>query len=291
VRLENATGTPEREVLIDSRTVTPEYFATLGIPLIAGRTFTDHDDARSPAVAVIDERLAHATWPGEPVVGKRFRGPPTGGWVTIIGVVGHVRTAGVEVDPQPQVYWTLRQWVQNRATLAVRSDLESRALFPAVVKAIRSVDSEQSVFDTRSMQEIVDRSLAQRRVTTTLMVGFGGIALLLAAVGIYGVVAYGVTQRLREFGIRVALGATRREVTRLVVWQGTSMAIAGSAVGLLLALAALGLMSNLVYGVAPRDVTSILGATMALMLVAGLASYFPARRAAAVDPAVALRAE
>jgi putative ABC transport system permease protein len=291
VRLENAPGTSEREVLIDSRTVTPEYFATLGIPLIAGRTFTDHDDASSPAVAVIDERLARATWPGEPIVGKRFRGPPTGGWVTIIGVVGHVRTAGVEVDPQPQVYWTSRQWVQNRATLAVRSNLESRALFPAVVKAIRSVDSDQSVFDTRSMQEIVDRSLAQRRVTTTLMVGFGGIALLLAAVGIYGVVAYSVTQRLREFGIRVALGATRREVTRLVVWQGTSTAIAGSAIGLVLAIAAAGVMRNLVYGVAPRDVASILGATMLLMLVAIVASVIPARRAAAVDAAVTLRAE
>jgi len=120
---------------------------------------------------------------------------------------------------------------------------------------------------------------------------FGGIALLLAAVGIYGVVAYSVTQRLREFGIRVALGATRREVTRLVVWQGTSMAIAGSAVGLLLALAAAGIMSNLVYGIAPRDVASILGATMLLMLVASVASFIPARRAAAVDPAVTLRAE
>jgi len=291
VRFKNALGASEREVLIDSRTVTPEYFATLGIPIIAGRTFTDHDDASSPAVAVIDERLARATWPGEPVVGKRFRGPPTGDWVTIIGVVGHVRTAGVEVDPQPQVYWTSRQWVQNRATLAVRSDLESRALFPAVVKAIRSVDRDQSVFDARSMQEIVDRSLAQRRLTTTLMVGFGGIALLLAAVGIYGVVAYGVTQRLREFGIRVALGATRREVTRFVVWQGTSMAIVGSVVGVLLVLAAAGIMSNLVYGVAPRDVASILGATIMLMLVATVASFIPARRAAAVDPAVTLRAE
>jgi ABC-type antimicrobial peptide transport system permease subunit len=123
------------------------------------------------------------------------------------------------------------------------------------------------------------------------MAGFSGLALLLAAVGIYGVVAYGVTQRLREFGIRVALGATRREVTRLVVWQGTSMAVAGAAVGLILAIAAAGVMSNLVYGVAPRDVASICGATALLILVAGVASYIPARRAAAVDPGVTLRAE
>jgi ABC-type antimicrobial peptide transport system permease subunit len=141
------------------------------------------------------------------------------------------------------------------------------------------------------MTQIIDRSQARRRLTTMLMVGFGGVALLLAAVGIYGVVAYGVTQRMREFGIRVALGATRHGITRLVVWQGTSMATAGSAVGLMFAIAAAGVMSNLVYEVAPRDVASISGATALLMLVAGVASYIPARWAATVDPGVTLRAE
>ncbi|MGH9888410.1 MAG: FtsX-like permease family protein, partial [bacterium] len=180
---------------------------------------------------------------------------------------------------------------QNRAVLAVRARADARALSASVSKAIRSVDAEQSLYDLRTMPEIVDRSLAQRRVTTLLMVGFGSIALLLAAVGIYGVVAYGVTQRMREFGIRVALGATRGEVTRLVVWQGTSMAVVGSVVGLVLALLAAGGMSNLVYGVAPRDATSVIVATIVLMAVAGLASYVPSRRAATVDPAVTLRAE
>jgi ABC-type antimicrobial peptide transport system permease subunit len=175
--------------------------------------------------------------------------------------------------------------------LAMRSELEPTALVAPVIRAIRSVDSEQSVYNVRTMAEIVDRSLAQRRLTTFLMAGFSGLALSLAAVGIYGVVAYGVTQRLREFGIRIALGATRREVTRLVVWQGTSMALVGSAIGLVLAIAAAGVMSNLVFGVAPTDAASIVGATALLMLVAAAASYIPARRAAAVDPAVTLRAE
>jgi ABC-type antimicrobial peptide transport system permease subunit len=141
------------------------------------------------------------------------------------------------------------------------------------------------------MTAIIDRSLAQRQLTTLLMASFGGVALLLAAVGIYGVVAYGVTQRLREFGIRVALGATGRDVTRLVIWNGTSMAVAGSVVGLVLAIALAGVMSNLVYGVAPRDVASLLGSAALLMSVAALASYIPARRAAAADPGVTLRAE
>jgi putative ABC transport system permease protein len=293
VHFENASSTTDELTNVDTRTVTPEYFATLGIRLIAGRGFTERDDANAPAVAIVDERVARTIWPGEEAVGKRFREPPWRGyqWVNVIGVVAHVRTTGLEVDPLPQIYWSYRQWTQDRMVLAVQSELESEALVAPVVKAIRSVDAQQSVFDVQTMTRIIDRSLARRRLTTTLMVGFGGLALLLAAVGIYGVVAYGVTQRMREFGIRVALGATHRQVTRLVVWQGTSMAIAGSAVGLVLAIAAAGVMRSLVYEVAPRDVASILGTTALLMIVAGVASYAPARRAAAVDPGVTLRSD
>jgi predicted permease len=291
VHFEHATGLREESSDVDSRTVTPDYFATLGIPLLSGRLLTDHDDATSPGVVVVDDRVARTYWPGESAIGKRVRGPGDQRVATIVGVVAHVRTAGHTVDPRPQVYWPHRQWVQNRAVLAVRSAVEPRTLFAPVIEAIRSVDPEQSVFDVRTMPEIVDRSLAQRRLTTTLLVGFGGVALLLAAVGIYGVVAYGVTQRMREFGIRVALGATRREVTGLVVWQGTAMAIAGSVVGVALAVAAAGVMRTLVYGVAPRDVASLVGATALLMACAALASYIPARRAAAVDPGITLRAE
>jgi putative ABC transport system permease protein len=288
----DATGTTDELTNVDTRTVSPDYFATLGIKLIVGRGFTDHDDAASPLVAIVDNRVARTIWPGQAALGKRIRSPD-GREASVVGVVAHVRTIGLEVDPEPQVYWSYRQWTQNRMVLAVRSETASglTALIAPVTKAIRSVDSDQSVYDVRTMTQIVDRSLAQRRLTTTLMVGFSAIALLLAAVGIYGVVAYGVTQRIREFGIRVALGATRREVSRLVVWQGTSMALVGSAVGLVLAIGAAGIMSNLVYGVAPRDAASILGATTLLLLVASAASLIPARRAAGVDPAVTLRAE
>lgn len=293
VHFENASGTADELTNVDTRTVTPEYFATLGIRLIAGRGFTEHDDANAPEVAIVDERLTRTIWPGESAIGKRFREPEWRGgqWVNVIGVVAHVRTAGLEIDPLPQVYWSYRQWTQDRMVLAVRSEVESESLVSQVIAAIRSVDADQSVYDVRTMTEIIDRSQARRRLTTMLMVGFGGISLLLAAVGIYGVVAYGVTLRKREFGIRVAIGATRREVTRLVVWQGTSMAIVGSAVGLVLAIAAAGVTRSLVYEVAPRDVWSMLGATALLILVAGVASYTPARRAATVDPGVTLRSE
>jgi putative ABC transport system permease protein len=280
---------------VDSRSATPDYFSVLGIRLAAGRAFTERDDADAPRVAIVDERLARTMWPGEPAVGKRFREPPwRGGQVgTVVGVVTHVRTTGVEVDPLPQVYWSYRQWTQDRMVLAVgvRGDPAPASVMAAVVRAIRSVDPEQSVFNVQSMQDVVARSLMQRRLTTLLMSGFSGVALLLAAVGIYGVVAYGVAQRLREFGIRTALGATRGEITRLVVRQGTLVAILGSAVGLVVAVAAGGAMSHLVYEVPPRDALSIVIATMVLMVVAGVASYVPARRAAAVDPGMTLRAE
>jgi len=175
--------------------------------------------------------------------------------------------------------------------LAVQTSIDSRSIFAPVIKAVRAVDPDQSVYEVRTLDEIIDRAQAQRRLTTVLLVGFGGVALLLAAVGIYGVVAYGVTQRMREFGIRVALGASSRQVTGLVVWQGASMALAGSAVGLVLAIATARVMSSLVYGVAPTDLISILGATALVLLVAALASYGPARRAAGVEPGVTMRAE
>jgi len=293
VHIDHPTARPNELTNVDTRTVTPDYFKTMGIPLRAGRGFTEQDDANAPLVAVIDERLAAAIWPGESPIGKRLREPPWRGerWFRVIGIVRHVRTIGLDVDPLPQVYWNYRQWPQDRMVLAVQSAAESGVPTLPVIKAIQSVDAEQSVYDVRTMDQIVDASLASRRLAMRLMATFSALALLLAAVGIYGVVAYGVTQRMREFGIRVALGATAGEVTRLAAWQGTSSALAGALVGLVLAIGAAGAMSNLVFGVAPRDVTSIIGATALLLVVALVASYVPARQAGEVDPGITLRTE
>ena len=290
INYENPAGAMEHEVEVDTRTVTPDYFATLGIPLIAGRTFTDRDDGAAPGVVVVDERIAKSIWPGESPIGKRIR--RAGGSIfTVVGVVGHVRSTSVEADLRAQVYWSMKQWVQNRAVLAVRTELAARSLFPAIVDAIHSVDPDQAVYNLRTMDDIISRSLAQRRITTVLMVAFGVISLVLAAVGIYGVVAFGVSQRMREFGIRLALGASSGTVTGLVVRQGVSMAVAGSVAGVLLAFATASLLVNMVFGVSPMNATSFAVSTGVLLLVSGLASYLPARRAAAADPSVTLRSE
>jgi putative ABC transport system permease protein len=293
VYFQNPTTKVLEQSNVDSRTVGTGYFATLGIALIAGRDFTDGDDAHAPRVAIVDDRVARSMWPGESPVGKRFREPPWRGgeWVTVIGVVAHVHTASFESDPLPQVYWSYRQWTQDRMVLAVRSRIDEASLLPSVTRAIHSVDPEQSVYDVNTMATLVDHALAQRWLTTILIAGFAAFALVLAAVGLYGVVAFDVAHRLRELGIRVALGATPSDIVRLVVRSGTAMAAVGAAAGLVLAVIAAGVMRAMVYGVAPRDAVSLGAATCSLVIVAVFASYLPARRAARVDPATALRTE
>jgi putative ABC transport system permease protein len=280
------------EAIVDWRTVTPGYFDALGIPLREGRVFTDHDTETAPPVGVIDEQIARATWPGESALGKRFRIPVASfPWVEIVGVVGHVRHDGLDVDPRPQVYWNYRQRAQDRMVLVVRGRQDARALVPAVLQAIRAVDPEQAAYDVRPMDQVLERSLAQRWLNTVLLGAFGGIALLLASVGVYGVVAFGVTRRLREFGIRMALGAERSQVTRLVLGRAVLLAAGGTVLGLFAAAVLAGAMQSLVFGVAPRDGLSFAAASAVLLAVALLASYLPARRAASVDPMVTLRCE
>ena len=293
IHFEHSTGVPDELTNVDSRTVTPDYFKTMGIALVAGRGFTEQDDAGAPRVLIVDDRVARTMWPGESPIGKRLRDPPWRGgqWYTVVGVVRHVHTMGLDVDPLPQVYWSYRQWVQDRMVLAVRTTTESGVSVPSVLRAIRGVDREQSVYDVQTMRAIVDESTAPHRLALELMAAFGAFALVLAAVGIYGVVAYGTTQRMREFGLRVALGATGAEITRLAAWQGASSALAGIAIGLTLAICAAGALNHLVFGVAPLDVVSMLSATALLLLVALVASYVPARQAAAVDPGITLKGE
>jgi putative ABC transport system permease protein len=275
---------------VQTRTVSPGYFKAIGIPIKAGRSFTRRDGTDAPRVAIIDERLAQQFWPGASPIGRRVR---EGGdeWSTIVGVVGHIKHLGLDDDSDPQVYWNYPQRTQDRLALVVRTPGTPSALTPSIAAAVREVDPEQPIYDARTLEAVVDRSLGQRWLQTVLLAIFAGVALLLASVGAYGVIAYGVGQRAREFGIRMALGAERRRVIGLVLRRGVALFALGALVGLALAGATVRVLSSLVYAVAPNDMLSFAFATVVLFVVSMGACYVPARRASRVDPSIALRAE
>jgi len=276
----------------DIRPVTPDYFRALQIPLMRGRAFGEADGENAPPVGIIDERAATAVFHGANPIGRRFRpAVPGQPWRTIVGVVGHLRHERLDEDGRPQVYWSYKQFTQDREALVVRTDSDPAALAQSIAAAIRSVDPEQPIYDARTLDAVVDRSLAQRRLQTTLVSAFAGMALLLASIGVYGVIAYGVGQRTREFGIRLALGARRAEIVAVVMRRGAALFAAGAVVGLVAAAAGAQVLATMLFEVSPFDLSSFAVATLILLAVALAACGLPARRAAAIDPSVALRAE
>jgi putative ABC transport system permease protein len=276
----------------DWRVVTPDYFRTLDIPIVSGRPFSNADDDKAPLVGIIDERLARAAWPDRRVIGRRFRAGYAGApWITIIGVVGHIRHDSLETDMRPQVYWNYLQRGQDRMALVVKTRGEPAALAQSIAAVIRSVDPEQPVYDVRPLTAVIDRSLARRWLQTTLLAVFAGLALLLATIGVYGVIAYGVSQRLREFGIRLALGARRQDIVHMVVARGARMTLIGVGLGLIGAVIAARVIATLLFGVGAWDLISFAAAAIGLHGVAMIACYLPARKAARIDPTSALRTE
>ncbi len=276
----------------DWRVVTPDYFRTLNIPIVSGRSFTNADDDKAPLVGIIDERLANAGWPGRSVIGRRFRAAYAGApWITIIGVVGHIRHDSLETDVRPQVYWNYLQRGQDRMALVVKTRGEPVAFTQSIGAVIRSIDPDQPVYDVRPLEAVIDRSLARRWLQTTLLAVFAGLALLLATIGVYGVIAYGVGQRLREFGIRLALGARRQDIVNIVVARGARMTLLGVVLGLIGAVIAARVIATLLFGVGALDVISFAAAGIVLNGVALFACYLPARKAARIDPTSALRTE
>ena len=282
---------------LDARVVTPGYFRTMGIPVIEGRDFDERDAETAPPVGIIDERVARLMWPGESAIGKRFRFSVrmTPGqvfpWVEIVGVVGHIKHDGIDVDPRAQVYWPYQQRAQDRMALVVRASRNVAALTASVIAGIHDVDPDQPVFDVRTMDEWVTRSLSQRWMNMTLVGSFAVASLLLCSIGVYGAIAFAVARQRREFGIRLALGASRRGIATSVVTRGLVLSGIGIGAGLVLAIAMSRSMSSLLFGVNANDTASLAASILAIFIVALLASYLPARRAAAVDPAVTLRAE
>jgi len=277
---------------VDLRTASPDYFRVMGIPLVAGRLFTDADTADTTPVGIVDERLASTVWPGENPIGRRFRAQRDDApWVTIVGVVGHIKHDGLTIDPRPQVYWNYQQWPMDRQVIVARGDGDADALARAIIAQVRAHDPDQPVYDVRAMSAVVARTLAEPWLMTAVLAAFAVVSLLLASIGVYGVVAYGVRQRAREFGIRMALGAARRDVLLLVVRRGLALVGWGFGIGVICAVVATQALEKLLYGVSGTDWVSFAVAAGVLGMTALVATLLPARRAIALDPTTVLSAD
>jgi putative ABC transport system permease protein len=269
------------------------YLPTLGVRLLEGRVFDRRDRAEAAPVLVVNESFARRYWPGESALGHRVTVDfPAPVWRTIVGVVADVRERGYEPDMKPTIYAPAQQQsLWHTSELIVRAQGDPLSLVPAVRRIIGDVDAAQPVSGIRTMEEILDGAVADRRQQMTLLGTFAGLALLLASIGIYGVLSYAVTQRRREIGLRMALGASAVSVVRMVVGRGMLLTGIGLAIGLTASWALTRLMKTLLYGLAPTDAVALTGASALLAAVALLASWIPARRASRVDPILALREE
>jgi putative ABC transport system permease protein len=278
------------------------YFETVGIPLLEGRTFERRDHEEVSGAVVISKSLAERHWPGQSVIGRRLvPGLPDssgGKWYSIVGVVDDVRDDGLEQDPTPMIYYPLvgfggkyDDWSIRTMSVVMRTDSEPSSLSGPAREAIWALDPRLPLISIRTGEAIVSRSMARTSYTMILLGIAAGVALFLGSIGIYGVVSYIVSQRTREIGVRMALGAARRDVSRMVVRQGLTMALVGVAAGVALAIAATRWIATLLYGVSETDPLTFVAVSMALLAVTALASYLPARRAASVSPLRSLRYE
>ncbi len=285
----------------DIRFVTGGYFTSLGIPILKGRLFTDDDRLGSEAVAVIDENLAHEYWPNQDPIGKRIRNNEKDPWSSIVGVVGHIRfnqlageessSNGTQSSSKGVYYFPINQTQAPFGYLIAKSSGDPASLAGAIRQAVRDADPNQPVSDAKTMDSRITESLGPQAFAVKLLAVFAALAILLAAVGLYGLISYSVTQRTSEIGLRMALGAQPSGVLRLVLGQGAKLLLAGAAVGIVAGLVLVRAMQSLLYGVSAADPLSFLGAAVLLAMVALVACYIPARRAMRVDPIVALRCE
>ena len=272
--------------------VSPEYFHILEIPLLRGRFFNELDTDNTPQVAVINEAFARLYWPGQDARGKRFRSTRPGSpWITVAGIIANARTESLAEPSVPKIYLDMYQTGAKRLALLLRGHLDTAAVAEQVREQMQTVDPTLPISGAQILNETVSASLSERRFSMEMVALFALTALLLAGLGIYGVISYMVGERTHEIGIRIALGAGRSSILRMVLRQGLGLAIAGAAVGLVGALIVSHLMAGLLYGVKPTDPLTFGGVALLLMGVALLASYIPARRAIRVDPLVALRYE
>lgn len=294
--IEGKQPPPHQEFHARYHMATPGYFRALGIPLLRGRFFTDADNMNAPLVLIINHAMAEQYWPGEDAVGKRITfedHPKAKDWITIVGVVGDVKDQPNSLAAELAFWWPFLQTPvgQFNLLLTVRSSSDPQLLVNAIRQQVARLDPSLAVADIRTMEQIVTASVATPRFAFVLVGLFGGLAILLAAIGTYGVIAYSVGQRTSEFGLRMALGARQLDVLRLVLMQAAKLILSGTLIGVLLALLLARGLKSLIYDVSPADPLTFTAIGLSVILIAIFACYIPARKATEADPMVALRAE
>ena len=287
----------EQKPITEIRMTSPNYFASIGIPVLSGRGFTEHDNQDGMSVAVINQTMAKRFWPNEDPIGNRVK---LGGqdprfswesiWLTIVGVVGDVKDT-LDTETEPQIYLSYQQHIYPVMSLVVSTSSDPLSLVPLVRREIQAIDKDQPVTNVKTMEQYLTESVALRRFHMSLLGIFAAVALILAAIGIYGMITYSVTQRTREIGIRMALGARKADVVKMVLGKSFILILIGIGIGLAISLAMTRVMSSMLYGVSSTDPMTFIFVSLLLVGVALLASFIPASRAARVDPLVALRYE
>jgi predicted permease len=287
IAVDGYTAPPDQQPSAEYNEIGPGFLATIGIPMIAGREFTRQDDDTGPLTAIVDETMAAQFWPGADPVGRRLQ--VKGRWLQIVGVARAAKYHNLLETPKPFFYVALRQNVSANTALQIRTPQAAAAIAPALVREIHALDANVSPGELITMREQVERTTASQRIAVTILVVFGGLALVLAAVGLYGVMAATVSQSARELALRIALGASARDVVGLVVSKGLALTLIGVAIGGVAAWQVTRLMGYLLYKVSPHDPRAFASAVLVVVVAALAACVIPAWRATRTDPIQALR--
>jgi len=282
-------GTPAPT--IDFETASVDYFRVLGVPVLAGRSFLESDGPKSPPVAIVNARMARHFWPNESAIGHRVKAAGADNWVTVVGVVGDVREYGLDKEPEDTAYVPLDQNAIQDAHLMVRTRGEPLLLANTIATMIHQIDPQQPVTQIRTLDQMRAAQLATPRVTASLLTLFAAVALFITIVGVSGTLALSVARRSREIGIRMALGATRENILRVVLRQGMGPVLAGLGIGLLVSLFATRAIAQMIFGLKPDDPVTFAGIAVLFLIVALVSCAIPARRAMRIDPMETLRGE
>jgi predicted permease len=289
VAIDGYAPAKDEDMRLNYETVGPQYFQTMRIPLVRGRDFNERDQEGAPGVVIINETMARHYWPGGDALGRRLKLAKD--WLEIVGIAKDVKNRSLREAPQPFLYLPLLQDYRSNMILVARTVIEPEKLSQSIRTEVAALDPEIPIFDFKTLEEHVGISLFLQRMAATLLSIFGLLALSLAAIGLYGVMAYSVSQRTRELGIRISVGAERRDIFKLILVQGLAISVVGLLAGLVAALAVTRLTANLLYGVSATDPVTFIVIGLLLLCITLLACYFPARRATKIDPMIALRVE